>query len=81
MELCVVCDGVALLEEMATSRGNRGIEIVDGCKVHVDKRLIDERPKALGGLELRTAGRLIDEPDAVGNRQIFRAVPTGIVEL
>jgi hypothetical protein len=35
----------------------------------------------LGGLELGTIGGLIDEPDAVWDRQIFRAVPAGIVEL
>jgi len=35
----------------------------------------------LGGLEFRAVGWLIDEPDAVWDGQIFRPMPTGIVEL
>ena len=35
----------------------------------------------LGGLEFGTIGGLIDEPDAVWDGQIFRAMPTSIVEL
>lgn len=35
----------------------------------------------LGRLEFRAVGWLIDEPDAVWDGQIFRAMPAGIVEL
>jgi len=34
-----------------------------------------------GRLQFRCAGGLVDEPDAVGDGQVFRCVPTGIVEL
>jgi len=34
-----------------------------------------------GRLQFRSTGGLVDEPDAVGDRQVFRCVPTGIVEL
>ena len=33
------------------------------------------------GWEFGAAWRLIDEPDAIGNGKVFRAVPAGIVEL
>jgi len=81
MEIGVACDGVVILEEMTASRGNCSIEIVNGSEVFVGEGFIDERPKVLGGLQFRAAGRLIDEPDAIGDRQVLRAVPTGIVEL
>ena len=81
MEVGVACDGVLVLVEIAASRGNCSIEIADGIEVFVGERLVDERPEMFGGLELRAVGRLVDEPDAVGDGQIFRAVPTGIVKL
>ena len=34
-----------------------------------------------GRLQFRGTGGLVDEPDAVGDGQVFRCVPTGIVEL
>ena len=67
--------------EKAASRGHCSIEIVDRIEVFVGERLIDEGPKVLGRLQFRAVGRLIDEPDTVGKRQIFRSVPTRIVEL
>jgi len=74
MEIGVACDGALVAMEMAASRGNRSIEIIEGSEVFVDERLIDEGPKVLGGLEFRAVGRLKDEPDAVGDRQVFRAM-------
>lgn len=35
----------------------------------------------LSGLELRTVCRLVDEADAVGNDEVLRPVPAGVVEL
>jgi len=66
---------------MAAPLGDDGIEIVDGVEVGVGERLIDERPQMLGGPELRAMGRLVDEPDAVGDGEVLRTVPSGIVEL
>ncbi len=81
MEIGVACDGLLVLVEMAASLGDDGIEIVDGVEVGVGERLIDQRPEVLGGLEFRAIGRLVDEPDAVGNGEVLRTVPAGIVEL
>jgi len=81
MEIGVACDGLLVLAEMAASLGDDGIEIVDGVEVGVSERLIDERPQVLGGLEFRAMGRLVDEPDAIGNGEVLRTVPAGIVEL
>jgi len=81
MEIGVACDGLLILVEMAASLGDDGIEIVDGVEVGVGERLIDERPQVLGGLEFRAMGRLVDEPDAVGDGEVLRTVPSGIVEL
>jgi hypothetical protein len=81
MEVGVVFDGAVILLEHAAPRSNGTIEVVDGFEVLVDERLIDKRPEALGGLEFRATWRLIDEPDAVWNWKIFRAMPAGIIEL
>ena len=81
MEVGVGFDDVSMLEEEAASCADGSIEIVDCCEVGIDERLVDEGPEVLGGLEFRTARRLIDEPDSIGNGEVFRAVPTGIVEL
>lgn len=35
----------------------------------------------LGGLELGCVFGLVDQPDAVRNREVFRGVPAGIVNL
>ena len=47
----------------------------------VGERLVDERPEVFGWLQFRVVGWLVDEPDAVRDRQVFRRVPAGIVEL
>src|ERR1035437_10110929 len=47
----------------------------------VDERLVDERPEGVGRPQVRGVGWLVDEPDAVRDRQVFRRVPAGIVEL
>ena len=81
MKVGVVFDGAVILLEAAAPRRNGAIEVVDGFEVLIDERLIDKGPKALSGLKFRAAWRLIDEPDAVWNWKIFRAVPAGIIKL
>jgi hypothetical protein len=81
MKVGVGFDDLSMLVEEAASCIDGSIEIVDCRKVGVGERFVDEGPEALGGLEFRTARRLIDEPDAVGNGEVFRAMPTCIVEL
>jgi hypothetical protein len=81
VEVGVAFDGAVILLEPAAPRSNGAIEVVDGFEVLVDERLIDKGPEALSGLEFRAAWRLIDEPDAVWNWKIFRAMPAGIIKL
>src|SRR6266851_1986131 len=73
-------DGVLVSLQRATSLCDRGIEIVDGCEMSIDERLVDEGPKVLCRLQLRAVGGLEDQPDAVGNGEVFRTVPAGLVE-
>src|SRR5215470_4441064 len=81
VEVGVVFDGAVILLERAAPRSNGAIEVVDGFEMLVDERLIDKGPEAFSGLEFWAAWRLIDEPDAVWNWKIFRAMPAGIVKL
>ena len=81
MEVGVLGDHAAILMEMAASRADDDIEIVDCVEVFVGERFVDERPEVLGWLQFRAVGWLVDEPDAVGNGEVLRAVPTGVVEL
>jgi hypothetical protein len=69
------------MNEVAAALGDGGIEIVDGLEVRVGEWFIDERPEMVGGLPLRGVGRLVDQPDSVGNWQVLRRMPAGIVEL
>lgn len=73
-------DGVLVIVQRAASLRDGSVEIADAVEMFVDERLIDERPQVLGRLELGAVGRLIDESDAVGHWEVFRAVPAGIVE-
>ena len=66
---------------MAAPIGDGSVEFVDRLKVRVDEGLVHERPQMLGGLQFRRVGWLVDEPDAVGNRQVRWRVPAGIVQL
>ena len=81
VEVGVVFDGAVILLERAAPRSNGAIEVVDGFEMLVDERLIDKGPEAFSRLEFWAAWRLIDEPDAVWNWKIFRAMPAGIVKL
>jgi len=74
-------DPVALVGEGKATFGHGAIEIVDGGEVAVDQGLVEESPEMFGRLQLGTMGRLEDEPDALGDGQVLRPVPTGVVEL
>src|SRR6266571_4287737 len=80
MEFGGASDGVLVSLQRATSLCDRGVEIVDGCEMSIDERLVDEGPKVLCRLQLRAVGGLEDQPDAVGNGEVFRTVPAGLVE-
>lgn len=80
MEIGGLGDGALVLEKHTASLCDSGIQIVDCVEVFVDERLINQRPKVLGGLEFRAVGRLIDQAQAVGNGQVFRPVPASVVE-
>ena len=69
-----------IVVELATALCEGEIEIGEGFEVAVDEGLIEQRPEALGGLELGAVGRQVDELDAVGDGQANQAVPAGIVE-
>src|SRR5437667_7508154 len=68
MEFGGASDGVLVSLQRATSLCDRGVEIVDGCEMSIDERLVDEGPKVLCRLQLRAVGGLEDQPDAVGPR-------------
>ncbi len=38
--------------EAAAALGAGGVEVIEGCEVPVDDRLVHQRPESLGGLEL-----------------------------
>src|SRR5450830_937869 len=63
MEVGVLGDHTAILMEMAASRADDDIEIVDCVEVFVGERFVDERPEVLGWLQFRAVGWLVDEPD------------------
>jgi hypothetical protein len=81
MEVGVAFDDVLIVEEVTASCSDNGIEVIDRFEVLVGERFVDQGPEVLGGLEFGAVSGLIDEPDAVGDRQVLRAVPSGIVEL
>ncbi len=68
-------------DHKVASRANDDIEMVNCVEVFVGEHFIDERPKVLGQLQLAAVGWLVNEPDAVGNCEVFRCVPPGIVAL
>ena len=81
MEVGVAFDDVTILIEETALCGDGSVEVIDRCKMLVGERLVDKRPEVLGGLEFRTSGWLIDEPDAIRDRQVLRAVPSCVIEL
>src|SRR6516164_444100 len=73
-------DLLAPLGEDHALAGDFLFEVLDGGDVLVDDRLVDERPQGFGRLQLRSVGRQINEPNAIGDFQIGCAMPSGIVE-
>ena len=53
MEEHACVDRIALRGESGTALANHLFDIADGFEMDVYERLIDERPKVLGGLQLR----------------------------
>ena len=78
MEIGVRLDGAGV--ETAAAFGDGGIERIQRGEVRVDHRLVDQRPKMLGRLQLRSVGRQEHQADPLGDGQTFGAMPAGIVE-
>ena len=81
MEQCVCADRIALADQLDAAPAHHLFEVFDGLEMSVDERLIDELPKVLSGLQLRTMWRLEHEPDAVWNGKVFRAMPARTIKL
>jgi hypothetical protein len=81
MEFGVACNKRFLSDQIAASLCNSVVEFLDRFEVFVRKRLVNKRPEMFSRLEFGGIGWLVDEPDPVRNRQVFRSVPAGIVEL
>jgi len=60
---------------------NGPVESLDAFEVGVDQRLVDKFPKMFGRLRLRAVGGLKDETEAIGDSEVLRTVPAGVVEL
>ena len=54
------------------------VEVFDGCDVLVNDRLVNERPKSFGGLQLGTIGRQINEANTIGDFEIGRPMPPAL---
>lgn len=80
MEPGSALDLVALLGEGNALAGDCLVEIRDGRDVLVDDRLIDQRPKGFGGLQLWTIGRQINKANTIWDCQIGCAMPSRIVK-
>lgn len=74
-------DGDWVAGEGAASLAYGFIEVIDGFKVGIGEGFVDERPEVFGGLEFRTVWGLKDQPHAIWHGKVFRAVPSGVVEL
>ena len=55
----MVFDGAVILLERAAPRSNGAIEVVDGCEMLVDERLIDKGPDRLGQSSACGLGRIL----------------------
>jgi hypothetical protein len=56
------------------------LEIGEGLEVPVAKRLIQDRPEVLGGLQFGRVAGQVDEPDPIREEQVRRGVPARVVE-
>src|ERR1043166_2380086 len=80
MEVGGLGDGLLILVQHATALSDDVIEGFDRIEVSVHQRLVDERPKVLGGLQLRAVGGLVNQANAVRDGKILWAVPACVVE-
>ncbi len=81
MEERAGADHILLPDQRGTALADNLFEILDGLEIGVDQWLVDELPEVLGGLHLGAMRRLKHEPDAVWDCQVFRAVPSSVIEL
>ena len=75
MEAGSCLEGLAIVRQPDATLADDGVERLKVGNVFVDDRLVDELPKALGGLEFGSVGRKEQKPDSVGNLQIAFAMP------
>jgi hypothetical protein len=69
-----------IVDELAASIGENGVDVGELFETTVGDRLVDERPQTFGRLELWRVGRQKDETHARRNREPCLAMPSGIVE-
>ena len=81
MEQGAVADRIWLLHEGDAAIANRLVEVLDGLETTIGERFVDEHPKMLGRLQFGAVGGLKDEVNSIGDSQVLRAMPAGIVEL
>ena len=80
MEASSALDLLALLGEGDALGGDFLVEVCDGRDVLVNDRLVNERPKRFGGLQLGTIRRQINEANTIGDFEIGWPMPSRIVE-
>src|SRR4051812_45138716 len=78
MEVCPETELIAIEDSATVCDGS--FEIGERFEVLVGERLVDNRPKVLGRLQLGGVARQVDEPETLGHDQVRRAVPAGVVE-
>ena len=77
-----VCPGFELIAiQDATALGDDVLKIGKGREMPVGKRLIQNRPEVLGGLQFGGVWGQVDEPDPIRHNQVRFGVPAGVVEL
>jgi hypothetical protein len=79
MEIGARVDLFGLLDEGDAVVGDFCVELLDGCNVLIDDRLIDKRPKCFCRLQLGTIGRQINKANTLWDFEIGRPMPPRIV--
>lgn len=69
-----------MVDELAASIGENGVDVGELFVATVGDRFVDERPQTFGRLELWCVGRQKDETHAGRNCESCFAMPSGIVE-
>ena len=72
--------GWPIFGEDHTAAADDVVEGFESGGMFVDDGLIDEFPERLGRLKFRRVGRQVDEADAVGNIEVCRSTPAGVVD-